>query len=147
MPDKQRSRQDVQDDGIFDSLDDLVDVPLSDFVCDLASIGPSSLESPFACSSDVQWSCTPTQDSRNISQKSQNAEPNRSSESHRTEHARELGRRSQRRFRERKKVFGLTVYFKFTSELFPLQMHEPSCWTQAARWFFSYQNCFVGPMG
>ncbi len=105
MPNKQRSGQELQDDGIFDFLDDLVDVPLSDCVCDLPSVGPPSSDTPLACSSGVQRSCTPTQDSRNITEGSQDAEPNRSSESKRTEHARVLGRRSQRRFRERKKVF------------------------------------------
>ena len=133
MPNRQRSGQDLQDDGIFDFLDDLGDVPLSDCVCDLPSVGPPSSETTAACSSDVQVSCTPTQEFCNINERSQDAEPDRSSESKRTEHARELGRRSQRRFRERRKVFcSLNSITQFT----PLQMHEPtvSCyWTQAAR--------------
>ena len=109
MHNKDRPGQDLQDDRIFDFLDDIVDVPLSDYVCDLPSNGPPSSDTPLACSSGIQWSCTPAQDIRNITEGSQDAEPNRFSESKRTEHARALGRRSQRRFRERKKVFCSTV--------------------------------------
>lgn len=98
-----RPGQDLQDDGIFDCLDDLVDVPFSDCVCDLPSVGPPSSDTPLACSSNVQWSCMPAQDFRNITEGSQDTEPDRSSESKRTEHARALGRRSQRRFREKRK--------------------------------------------
>ena len=109
MPNRQRTGQDLQDDGIFDFLDDLVDVPLSDCVYDLPSVGSPSSENIIACGSDVPVSCTPTQDFRNINEGNQDAEPNRSSESKRTEHARALGRRSQRRFRERRKVFCSTA--------------------------------------
>lgn len=91
------SNNEVLDQGVFDFIDSLVDVPLDQLACDL--------EFPFLPSSvSADGSETPAQGSQNTGNETHGQQSVPQVERNRSEHDREVGRRSQRRFREKKKV-------------------------------------------
>lgn len=109
----------VLDQGVFDFIDSLVDVPLDELVCDL--------EAPFLPSSvPADSSETPAQHSQVIGNESHGQQSVPQIERNRSEHDRELGRRSQRRFRAKKKVQYMTQSSRAQAALLTVPTDMPA---------------------
>ena len=111
------------DQEAFDFIDSLVDVPLNELVYDLEVPSlPGSVLSP------AHSSGTPAQGSQNNGNEShgQNKISVHEFGTNRSEHDRELGRRSQRRFRDRKKVHCMLHSRKAQATLRTAPTHTPA---------------------